>query len=117
MSELKMKPVWRKNTGNGVPSDFGGITYIPDSCISIDGTHSNYLKSEHWIFKGYLDIYAYQTTRTREAKTFKVDCEDCMGSGKEIDWADENCLPIEDTFCQTCEGKGHYMELIDGVKR
>lgn len=57
------------------------------------------------------------TGRFTESKVFKVDCEDCMGSGNEIDWSDENCLPIEGTDCQSCEGKGYYFEFMDGIKR
>jgi hypothetical protein len=63
-----MKPVWRLNTGKGVPSAFGGKTYVPDSLLSIRERSDYKYKDRLWVKTGVYDIYAYQTTRTREAK-------------------------------------------------
>ena len=65
-----MKPVWRMNTGNGVPSDFGGFVSYAGRNISLEKHGKDRLRrSWYWdIIGDDCDIYAYQTNRTREAK-------------------------------------------------
>jgi hypothetical protein len=100
-----MKPVWRMTGTNPDKAYNDRIVYLPD------------IQPNAVFLSSGMDIYAYQTPHTREAKTFKVICAYCMGSGNEIDWSDEDCLPIDGTTCQSCEGNGHYFEIMDGVKR
>ena len=69
MTTKKLKPVWRMNTGNGVPSDLDEMFCYLDKMIE---------RNHHSLFYGCddtfsineteSDIYAYQTTRVKEAK-------------------------------------------------
>lgn len=103
--QRQYKPVWRVNTGNGVPSDFdgGSIVYM-DGCLIT--SFGNSKDPEYFVLTGNdCNIAAYQTNRTKEAKYEKDACDECLGSGNEINWDDENCLPIDETTCQSCEGR------------
>lgn len=53
------------------------------------------------------DVVAYTIGEKREL----VVCDECMGSGREIDWGDSNCPPIEETECYSCQGRGYYWEI------
>lgn len=62
-----IKPVWRLNKGEGVPSDLGAyVVYVGDNGkLPTVKNESDYL----WLLgKHPNEIYAYQTTRTRKAK-------------------------------------------------
>lgn len=102
----KQKPVWRMNTGRGVPSDLGGrILYSNGLEV--------WTKSGHWycpdswgLFSG-VHIHAYQTTRTKAAKHERMECGVCDGDGF---YLGENSR-VERT-CKTCNGKGYRLEAI-----
>lgn len=115
MSKLKMKPVWRENILGVIPSEVGGGVLYRDGFF-VESFSFGRDKDLWAITGGNSNIVAYQTTRTREAKVLKVICEDCMGSGNEINWNDESCLPIGGTECQSCDGKGRCVELISEAK-
>lgn len=66
MSDKQEKPVWRLNTGNGVPSDFFRSVILCDGGV-MDWCQS-FSSKEFAIIKGSLNIAAYETNRTRKAK-------------------------------------------------
>lgn len=72
------KPVWRLNTGRGVPSDRAGESAVlyARGVLSETG-YNNY----NWslVDEDCYPIVAYQTTRTRRAKYEKCHC--CNGEG------------------------------------
>jgi hypothetical protein len=78
-----MKPVWRLNTGNGVPSDLDmcGEVSIVSGKIRPVRNRKGFGDTEpsRWELMGSSDIYAYRTTRTREAKYEMIDCDCCSG--------------------------------------
>lgn len=69
------KPVWRMNTGNGVPSDLGSFVLYEKATKAdkVEGYHFNH--DDKWLIKNYMDIYAYKTTRTKPAKYRGVKCK------------------------------------------
>jgi hypothetical protein len=103
----KEKPVWRINTGAGVPSDLG------DEVVLKSGKHRktrdhNFgvgdLRDGRWDKTGIgSDIYAYQTTRTKAAKYHRVQCDWCV-SGYELTGI-STC-----DVCRKCNGHGFYWE-------
>lgn len=66
-----MKPIWRMNTGNGVPSDYSfvNVLYQEGELYSDYDRIRQVTKPCDWVIEeGHYNIIAYQTTRTREAK-------------------------------------------------
>lgn len=64
------KPVWRLNTGKGVPSDLGGQAMYFNgeiSTIDIEDRLSSWLRTIESQYNSD-DIYAYQTNRTKGSK-------------------------------------------------
>ena len=101
-----LKPVWRMNAGNGVPSDLGrqvlsieGVIYCP--------AEQNRLKNKSiWehdqVNKVKPFVYAYQTNRTKAAKYERKDCLFCSV----VDLSDG-------VVCSDCSGKGYTLEKIN----
>lgn len=81
--EAKRKPVWKVNTGNGVPSDLGGVVVDFSGAIYDSLSHDTLTDKKYWnwYYSVRPVISAYQTTRTREAKYEKVECGYCKASG------------------------------------
>ena len=65
MEDKKVKPVWRMNTGNS-PKDRSNTLAV----AFLNGTIQEGCKFYNWSLddEDCYPIYAYQTTRTREAK-------------------------------------------------
>ena len=64
----RMKPVWRLNTGKGVPSDYEKEVYpkcVIECCGILALGRLDFLWS---LSRINLSVYAYETTRTKEAK-------------------------------------------------
>jgi hypothetical protein len=107
------KPVWRMNTGNGVPSDLGDYFIFKSGDIREINKNNRARLSSLSMFVNAgcaLDIVAYQTTRTREAKYERVRCKCCGGIGvlpEPIKTGDFTSI-----FCYTCNGKGHTLEAM-----
>lgn len=112
---IKMKPVWRMNTEEKVPSDlgdyvahFGGL--VCNGSVTILATESYIRKYNfHWQNDDIMPVIAYQTNRTKKAKYQKVRCDLCLGRGKHFD---PNPERGNDLICPTCQGHGHTWELI-----
>lgn len=68
MSEIKMKPVWRENIGNGIPKDATGTVFIPNSVIPIDSMLMNLERAGLWRLNVLFSISFYETNRTKESK-------------------------------------------------
>lgn len=64
-----MKPVWRLNTDNGVPIDLG-FKMVTKTLRNGHASEAHKNDNGFWSLDrpDQLAIYAYQTTRTREAK-------------------------------------------------
>lgn len=101
----KQKPVWRMNTGNGVPSDYaGGKIFHSFSGLMKGGQAFFYHSYLRDIDMDGRDVIAYQTNRTKAAKYERVDC-DC----------DEGTIHLKGgyhTKCGLCNGKGYTLEAI-----
>lgn len=70
-----MKPVWRLNTGIGVPDDLGELLIMASDDVDMVmsstpfNEDSNFKHIENWKCRAeWWEIYAYQTTRTKPAK-------------------------------------------------
>lgn len=100
-NNVTQKPVWRMNTGNGVPSD----TKIHPVILFRDGkvTYSVSVAGKWvWTLRGKSDdIAAYQTNRTKAANFERVMCESCTGTGSNI-FCD----------CNKCNGTGRMVRRI-----
>lgn len=108
-----LKPVWRVNTGQGVPSDLGDFSMYRD--LNILGTSGLDRKIDRvWFTRGNdLDIIAYQTTRTRKAKYERVGCTECEGKGRETVYDIEVHVEYRTrNKCPHCNGKGYTLEAI-----
>lgn len=107
------KPVWRMNSGAGVPSDLGGFVLYEGAAKSekVQGYHFNH--NDKWLIKNYMDIAAYQTTRTKAARYERVECAYCCGTGHDgwLDTAVDKFIEYID-ICQHCNGKGYTLEKI-----
>lgn len=108
-SETKRKPVWRVNTGNGVPSDLGGEVLYMDGLVLV-ATECTRTEAAMWaIFEGSnASLAAYETTRTREAKYEKVECGYCEGDGVLYHEEESN----NNLKCYCCNGKGYRLEAL-----
>lgn len=111
---IKMKPVWRMNTEEKVPSDLGSRILVSGESFS-EGSSLHHVKnhirrdSEVWNKSDIIPIIAYQTNRTKKAKYQKVDCRSCKGEGKKV--VNHLTCPAL-TVCARCKGLGHAWELI-----
>ena len=103
------KPVWRVNTGNGVPSDLGNLIVYGDGVIVPNDRDysSNIFLWEPNDFK-CCNIAIYQTTRTRKAKYEKVECGYCKGAGVLYHEEESN----DNLKCYCCNGKGYRLEAL-----
>jgi len=115
MSDKTMKPVWRQNIGEGVPSDFNPPSKIlsrrQDGICIIINAHT---PAKTWAWDSfYLNsptIAAYQTTRTKEAKCKHIDCIECTGNRfKGLVYCGGY---FEYRKCPSCNGKGYTRKLI-----
>jgi hypothetical protein len=72
VSIKNIKPVWRMNTGNGVPSDldiYGEVAIVSGKIRPVRNRKGfGDTEPSRWELMRSSDIYAYQTTRTRQAK-------------------------------------------------
>lgn len=107
-----MKPVWRMNTGNEVPSDLGDKIMHEGLEVEIETTE----RLKHpLVWMKYGDgnnVIAYQTNRTKEAKYKRVECEGCDGLGFATDFNGGEVTIYEDETCPDCNGKGYQLERI-----
>jgi hypothetical protein len=100
------KPVWRMNTGSGVPKDYNGLAYTPKGSKKMDDFPNNWSRDRLWTLNGHReDIYAYQTNRNRQSKFHRVQCDWCV-NGYELTGI-STC-----DVCRKCEGHGFYWERI-----
>lgn len=110
MGEL-MKPVWRMNTGSGVPGDYSFLNLLfQEGELYSDWDRTRQMhEPEDWVIKdGHNNIiaYAYQTKRTKPAKYEKVECGNCING-----WAMTGIDSIEP--CSECKGTGHIWKPIN----
>lgn len=107
----KQKPVWRMNTGRGVPSDLGSDFIFGDGEPK---GRSPLAVSCVWDLKGdMMDIIAYQTTRTKAPKFERVECDCCLCTGNELGIEVESGGIIQyGTKCPHCNGKSYRLEAV-----
>ncbi len=111
------KPVWRMNTGNGVPSDLGDEALFTDisTCkteVSMIEGYISYIRrhNEVWDIYEIAPITAYQTTRTKKTKYEQVECFKCNDSRfKGLVFCGGY---FEYRKCPNCNGKGYRLERI-----
>jgi len=106
----KMKPVWRMNTGKGVPEDLGEwVVYEKNqNATPVKSVHllpyvwhpEAFSRNKRHLRK----IYAYETARTKEAKYRMTACECVLQLSK--------CGISENMICLKCKGKGMVREQI-----
>lgn len=110
MSDQVMKPVWRMNTGRGVPSDFGGFVMYENDGEAVKKQHlSTPSKTDHFsILRDGRDITHYQTNRTKAAMYERKDCLVCDGKG----WFKSYATDYKRGTCHCCNGKGWRLEAI-----
>jgi len=80
----RLKPVWRINTGNGVPSDAASNPKVLFLCGWLS---RGITPAEDWDWLGSgsaTSIKAYETNRTKPAKYDRVVCGACCGLGDVI---------------------------------
>ncbi len=115
MNNQKMKPVWRMNTGNGVPSDFKSrFLYMDGSlffCDDVATMPDIYFSLE--VDYSESDVSAYETNRTKAAKYEREECYVCGGKvwRKLKDWITKK--PFKGV-CIYCNGKGATWRKING---
>lgn len=103
-----LKPVWRMNTGDVVPSDLGDKILFTDLTVR-SGIPKSWMEFFYWELSPYetdLRFYAYETNRTKAAKYERVECCECKGMG-----ASFRTIRQELTECRNCDGMGYTMEL------
>lgn len=109
----KQKPVWRMNTGCGVPSD---VTRRPKVLFS-GGILGGFASASHleWSNPDIINniVVAYQTNRTKAAKYELVDCEECLG-GYEGSFDPSGAMGYMQSTnkCKNCNGKGYRLEAV-----
>lgn len=67
MSEPKEKPVWKLNSGDGVPNDLGEEVFISDF-VGIRGSGDLKNWDGYWSIQDDMNIDFYQTNRTKPSK-------------------------------------------------
>ena len=107
------KPVWRINTGNGVPSDFkSGFLYMDGSlffCNDVATMPEIYFSLEADYSES--DVSAYETNRTKAAKFERVECEYCKGCGFVQNHLCVLELLFEHKKCLKCQGRGYVWKM------
>lgn len=105
MSKQIMKPVWRVNSGNGVPSDLGKKVMFTDGVLS-EPWDSDFTDNRQWKLtdNNPANYSAYQTTRTKAAKYKRVECRECWDG-----WYYEDGM---EKPCYRCNEKGYTLEAI-----
>lgn len=99
------KPVWRVNSGAGVPSDLGDMIMFANGALS-KPWFADFIADGQWFLTGKPSDYAaYQTNRTRKAKYERVECGECDYTGVICNYSDE----VE---CPYCYGKGYILKPI-----
>lgn len=110
----KLKPVWRMNRGEGVPSDLGGSSMYFDGEV-LDVYPFDRDNSMIWdiIDRDSNEMCAYQTTRTRAAKFERVKCDDCHGYGEVIhEYRGPTRYHQFTETCNKCSGTGRMTRRI-----
>jgi DnaJ-class molecular chaperone len=99
-----LKPVWRMNTGNGIPSDLGCEVFISEFGVR----QFTDLKDEcYWVKKDKdINIDFYQTNQSKATKFERVECGECKGMG-----ASFRAIRQDLTECRDCHGRGYTLEL------
>ena len=107
----KNKPVWRLNTGDGVPSDLK-FKIISKTLRFGHASEAHKSNDDFWILNGEdeLTVYAYETNRTREAKYEQVECKECINNQfKGLVYCGGY---FEYRKCPRCNGKCYTLDTI-----
>lgn len=103
------KPVWRVNTVDGVPSDFGDVVLTDDGLVSSYSSSVSFIGFRRVEYGDYVE--AYQTSRTKAAKYENVECKSCFGEGCQLGSDIESGGIVRcGATCPYCNGKGHTLE-------
>lgn len=107
----KQKPVWRMNTGRGVPSDLQ--SYLIDKSGIKYFAYGEFRDDDNlWTLETEFcgsDVAAYKTTRTKAAKYGRMECgcKDGVFYMPSIEGGYYEPHP-----CDKCNGKGYRLEAV-----
>lgn len=103
------KPVWRMNSGLGVPSD--SHTSLE---VLFDNGAIRHMRMSPELYHWGLDmpecyIAAYKTNRTRKAKYESIPCPFCVGLSALILRVNGDHV----NYCPHCNGKGYRLDRVE----